>query len=159
MNRLLIILCAALLLGGCVSQKGAYKWLDKNPRKAAEWAAVKYPPKTVKGETKVVKVVDSVEKVVRVVDSIPCPDGSIVVTEKDIQYVVKKEYLERVDTVENTAAVERERLRANEAEREVAVKDGQLTVAQEKAKSRLWWIGGLGLTCVLLFAFIIRRIF
>lgn len=159
MKRLVLFIPVAALLSGCVTERKVHRYLNDNPRFAAEYAAVKFPPKTVQGETKIVKVVDSVERIVIVKDTVDCPDGTRIVVEKDVQYVVQKEYLHRVDTVTNSAGEERERLRANEAEREVAVKDGQLSGEKEKAKSRLYWIIGLGSLCVLLLAFILRKVF
>ena len=141
-----------------MTRNKALGWLDKNPKDAAEWAAVKFPPRTVyrAGDTVVKRDTITRRDTVVYRDSdgtevrIPCP-------ECDAIYVT-----ERIrDTIEviNSAGEEKERLRANEAEREVAVKDGQLVSEKEKAKNRLYWIISLGVLCTALFAFILRKVF
>lgn len=157
--RLLLICAAALILGGCISKSRVYTWLDKHPKQAAEYSAVKFPPRGSTGETKVVRVTDTLIEEKVIIDSVACPDGSTVKYRTDVQYVVKTRDLLRVDTVVNTAGEEKERLRANEAEREVAIKEGELVSAKEKAKGRLYWIIGLSVGCAALFAFIVRKIF
>lgn len=149
----------ALLMSSCVSKSKVYDWLDKNRQDAAKYCSTEFPARVTQGETKLIKVVDTLIKKETVIDTVDCPDGTKVTAEKDIRYVIQKEYLQRVDTTVDRAGEEKERLRANDAEKNVAITEGQLVSEKEKSKARLYWIIGLGVLCVALFAFIIRKVF
>lgn len=149
----------ALMVSSCVSKSKVYDWLDKNKQDAAKYCSTEFPARVTQGETKLIKVVDTLIKKETIIDTVDCPDGTKVTVEKDIRYVIQKEYLQRVDTTVDRAGEEMERLRANAAEADVAIRDGLLSVEKQISKARMWWIIGLGVLCAALFAFIIRKVF
>lgn len=139
------LLCVALIIQSCTTERKALKYLNKHPLVAATFCSSAYPV-----QTKIVKGKDSlrVDTITLKGDSVDCPpvikpDGSTIIPKAkcpDVKTVDR--WYSRVDTAfqENTARLDSMRIVFSNLEKAKYKVDAELASTKKESKARLWWI-------------------